>query len=245
MTSAKEKGVAIGSGKQEKVSSPPKRYFSKRIAERRIRILTEAFALLIDKGIDDFTLKELSQRAGVAEKTLYNNFGSKDEIIAKVFDYFMDSQSQRMEVANPLDIDDIIEKLSVRAVDFFHHREWARASNYLYFSTNSGEKTYRSLRDMTLIYLRPFLETHRDTGSLSAWVPVDMIEMQLANTAHGVAHDWLMNRLDDDLAPRALVFALLTIMVSVTQGELHEAIQERLAIQGQELKELFAARQLR
>ncbi len=225
-----------------KRSRQPGRYFSKKIAERRIRILTEALSLILDKGIDDFTVKELSLRAEVAEKTLYNTFGSKDAIIARAFDHFLEDQGRRMQEADPTDIDDIADKLAVRAADFFRQPEWARASNYLYFSFNSGEHTYRSLRDMALIYLRPFLKTHLDTEALSPWVPTEIIEMQLANIAHGVVHDWLMGRIGDDQAPRALVFGLLSIMMSVTRGTLHQAIHKRLSREGEKLQALRTPR---
>jgi AcrR family transcriptional regulator len=57
-------------------------YNSTLILERRERILREARLMIAEVGHENFSIRELAKRAGVAQKTLYNAFDSKDGIVS-------------------------------------------------------------------------------------------------------------------------------------------------------------------
>jgi AcrR family transcriptional regulator len=48
-------------------------------AERQ-RILAEALSIIAESGYEGLTMRRLGQRLGVAAKTIYNYFESKDEV---------------------------------------------------------------------------------------------------------------------------------------------------------------------
>ena len=58
------------------------RYASDAMAERRARILETARDMLVEEG-GKFTMRDLAKRSGVALATLYNIFGSQDELVAQ------------------------------------------------------------------------------------------------------------------------------------------------------------------
>lgn len=56
-----------------------------RIRERHHRAIIDAAASLLDtKGADGFTVEELARRAEVSRRTVFNHFGSVDEIVIAV-----------------------------------------------------------------------------------------------------------------------------------------------------------------
>ncbi|MBI5115766.1 TetR/AcrR family transcriptional regulator [Candidatus Poribacteria bacterium] len=57
---------------------------SKEVAAVRQRILDEALDIITDYGYDGFTMRKLADRQGIAAKTIYNYFASKDEIFLHV-----------------------------------------------------------------------------------------------------------------------------------------------------------------
>jgi TetR/AcrR family transcriptional regulator, cholesterol catabolism regulator len=63
-------------------------YNSTQILERRERILREARLMIAEVGHDNFSIRELARRAGVAQKTLYNAFDSKDGIVSSAIVQF-------------------------------------------------------------------------------------------------------------------------------------------------------------
>src|SRR3954453_14424586 len=56
-------------------------YDSVLMHERRQRILAETRRVIEEHGIENLSMRELCKRANVAQRTLYNAFGSKDLIV--------------------------------------------------------------------------------------------------------------------------------------------------------------------
>ena len=54
------------------------------INEVRLKILGEALNLISQHGYEGFSMRKLGQRLGIAAKTIYNYFESKDEIYLHV-----------------------------------------------------------------------------------------------------------------------------------------------------------------
>ena len=48
---------------------------------RRERIFNIAMRLIAEKGLEDFTISELAEEAGVTTPTIHNLFGKKSDII--------------------------------------------------------------------------------------------------------------------------------------------------------------------
>ncbi|WP_221796606.1 TetR/AcrR family transcriptional regulator [Aquisediminimonas sediminicola] len=61
---------------------PPQERLTPRQQERRARILDNARELVAEHGYDGVSMRTIARESGVTEKTLYNIFGSKDELIA-------------------------------------------------------------------------------------------------------------------------------------------------------------------
>ncbi len=223
---------------QDAEALPRKRrpYASPLIAERRHRILKQTLALIAEKGVDGFTLRQLSMRAEVAPKTLYNAFGDKETLIARAIDYYLDNQSETLPPVDLRNIDDIIAQLDGRCRDFIGKREWVRATNLLYFSFTIDDRIYQSLRSMALLYLHPCLELFARSGDLEDWVPVETVESQFASTVHGITHDWLMGRLPDAQFPDAVNYSLISAMVPLVREELRQTLIVRLRGLGARLK---------
>ena len=51
---------------------------------RRQQILSAADLVLIDVGVEDFTIDQVAERANIAKGTVYKYFKSKDEILAEI-----------------------------------------------------------------------------------------------------------------------------------------------------------------
>ncbi len=61
---------------------PPQERLTPRQQERRARILDNARDLVAVHGYDGVSMRTIARESAVTEKTLYNIFGSKDELIA-------------------------------------------------------------------------------------------------------------------------------------------------------------------
>lgn len=212
----------------QRASRKRKPYLSAAITERRQRILGATMALISECGIDGFNLGDLSRRAQVAQKTLYNSFGSKEALISAAFDYFLEEQGLRFPAHEIHDLEGIITQLHLRCRDFINNREWVRASNFLYFSLTIDDGIYQSLKKMSLIYIEHFYRlygSHPDFITSSAFY---YINLQMANVAHGTVHDWLMGRITDEAFADAVCFGVISTLLVVVKAQLRDDA-ERLA----------------
>ncbi len=63
------------------MGEPARAYNSPRLQARRENILRTARHLLAQHGYDGVTMHAIADEAGVVKKTLYNTFGSKDQLL--------------------------------------------------------------------------------------------------------------------------------------------------------------------
>jgi len=73
------------------------------LSERQIQIRDEATKLIASKGIQGFTIKNLSKAIGISEPGLYRHFESKVDILSNIliqFDEMADLLSERMKNEN-------------------------------------------------------------------------------------------------------------------------------------------------
>jgi AcrR family transcriptional regulator len=56
--------------------------------ETKQRILDEAIELISQKGYNGVSIRELARSVGIKESSIYNHYGSKDEILTAIFNLF-------------------------------------------------------------------------------------------------------------------------------------------------------------
>lgn len=64
--------------------------------ERQIEIMEAATQIIGQKGIQEFTTKNLAKDIGLSEAALYRHFKSKNEIMLGMLDYFMFEMRERI-----------------------------------------------------------------------------------------------------------------------------------------------------
>ncbi len=185
--------------------------------------------LIDEKGVDGFTILELSARAEVAQKTLYNAYGDKQTIIANAIDHSMRLLGEAIPPIDAGDIDSIISQLNEMCVRFIKRPKLVRATSVLYFSNSLDPRVYASLRTMALRYMTPCLRLYEHRGELLPWVSIPTIENQFANLAHSIDHDWATGRISDRNFPIAINFALLSSLAAVVKDPLRARLAVPLA----------------
>ena len=82
---------------------PLRKYASPRQKDRRQRILRSAAAHLAAKGLEALSMTGIAEASQVSVKTLYNLFGSRDELLLQAAaDTLVDlDQSQQIQLAQP------------------------------------------------------------------------------------------------------------------------------------------------
>ncbi len=175
-----------------------RRYDSPIMADRRRRILAEAQAIIDELGVEGFTIRELSRRAGVAQRTLYNQFGSKEDILASaIHDHFAGLLDALPPPPAPSDFEGHLRRIDALVDRTVELRRYATAMVGVFFSPTVDRRLYDTLRWIS------------GGGSVS-WVPeavrsdvlarlsaadVERLSTLLVNTGYANVTDWAAGRI--------------------------------------------------
>ena len=211
-------------------------YLTSSQADRVDRILAATNRLLVEVGVDKITMRQLAAESQVAAATLYNRFGSKDNIITlAVIDHFERSiqtiVSQVRDVGSPLD--HAVYSLKVVHAEAMREPAFPRALMKTYFKLESDrsmpERLYQALYQTWL----PIVTAMSDSKSLRPWFDVASLCTELCDCEMNVMGQWGLGIIPDDQLLDKLTFAVLAILLGASTGAQAEAVaklmQDRLA----------------
>lgn len=160
--------------------------------ERRRRILQASRDLLGEVGYAHVTMKGLADAAGVTAPTLYNTFGSKDELL---YEAVLEDYGSMLEEAGPASgvrgLERLIGVLEAAAQSMMLRPDYAKTLMESFRTRQSARPLGRALRLEGLQALVEAVEEMRSDGELEEWADPALLAMQISSTRRGVARDWL------------------------------------------------------
>jgi AcrR family transcriptional regulator len=220
--------TSFGAGDLSPHPDKPLLYFSAMIIARRRRLLKEARHMIADGGLDGFSIRKLCQRAGVAQRTLYNAFQNKDRLIAfairEAFDEFQayvrtgtDAESLQGWLSRTI----AINRRNLRV------RNYTKAVCAIYFAPTTPRDVWETLQDMSLRGNGEWLALRR--ADINPWIDLDHFGHSLANVQYATINDWCLGRLtDEEYLPR-LAENMLLMLIGVVHGTLAQEAAQYLA----------------
>ena len=210
-----KQAISHGESTPLRPSATRRKYASPLMHDRKQRILFEAQSLLDEHGVDGFTIRELSRRAGVAQRTLYNVFGSKEDIVSSAIEQHFAGLLTDLPAAPPSE--DIeanlrrIEAISLRTIGL---RRYATAMVGVFFSPSIDRRIYDSLRRISLSGTGDWVGRAETAKVLMKLSPQgrDRLTTLLMNVSYANVTDWAAGRISDsEMTLRAQVNHLLCI----------------------------------
>lgn len=192
--------------------------------------------MIAEVGIENFSVRRLCQRAGVAQRTLYNAFHNKDRLIALAISeaYNEFNRSVRYNTAADTLIGVIERTITVNRPNFLV-RNYAMAVVSLYFGLATPPDVWKTLREISISTVRPWLSAISTQQLSRPRVDVERFAGTMANLQYATLNDWCLDRHTDDEYMFRLVENMLLVIVGAVQGDtLNEAEQilTRLRISG-------------
>ena len=212
---------SFGRGDLSPHPDKPLLYFSPMILARRHRLLKEARHMIAEEGLDGFSIRKLCQRAGVAQRTLYNAFQNKDRLIAfAIREAFDEFQAYVRTESDPGSLAGLLSRTIAINRRNFRVRNYTKAVCAIYFAPATPRDVWETLQDMSLRGNNEWLDRHQD--DLAPWIDRDHFAHSMANVQYATINDWCLGRLsDDDYLPR-LAENMLLLIIGAVQGPLAE-----------------------
>lgn len=205
-------------------------YSSPLIQERRRRILKETRKLIAEKGLANFSVRELCKQADIAQRTLYNHFSSKERAAAlaikEAFDeirYHVHFKTSATTIEGMIDRAIAINSRNLRA------KNYALAVVTIYFSPTSTDDVWEVLQKMGTNGITELLESLAANGEIEDWADIEEVALTFSNTSFAIINEWCLGRLSDENYLRRVVDSLLFLLCGVCRGEARETAQRHLS----------------
>lgn len=218
-------------------ASSGRRYDSTGMRQRRARILKEAQLLLGEEGIEGFTITKLSRRADVAQRTLYNSLGSREEIIGRAISEHYASLTRLLPPFAGRTIDEYVNRASLISGFVVQLRSYASAMVSVFFSPNVDPRIYDRLNQIPEQAYGEVLALMEAAGI--ARPPSDrervLAARRMSHLSYALVSDWAAGRLSDDefraRSPLCPLWAYYPLMLPEARAHA-DALFERFTREG-------------
>lgn len=194
-------------------------YSSPAIRDRRRRILEETRNLIAEEGIGDFSMHELCKRAGVAKRTLYNAFQTRERLIAvAIHEYFTDYLARINYHSEVGTLRHNVERIIAVTRRNRKIRNYIRAILAIYFSPEVNFDIWETMHGMGTGPNLEWIRRLHARRQLQPWIDPDELADDLVRYEYATMNEWARGQLsNEEIIPR-LLLSYLTFMVGATRG---------------------------
>lgn len=212
------------------VSDRPQTYSSPAIMARRKRILEEARKIISEQGIAALSMSEIGQRAGVAKRTLYNAFQTRERLIAAAIQEYFDEYVGRISFVNPPGtMMHNLERMISVVQRNRQIRNYIKAIMAIYFSPEVDSDIWVAMHSMATRPNLEWMRTLQAKKQLQPWVDVNRLADDAVRFEYATINDWALGRIADDEIVVRLISSYLTFMLGATRGAARKEIEELLS----------------
>ena len=165
------------------------------LSDRQQQIIEESIKLIDKKGIQGFTIKNLSKEIGISEPAIYRHFESKFEILSTILDSFKQSLIQNQKTFRDKNIDPL-ERLRTFFNKVFETFTDNPALASVIFSEEifQNEKTLHekvtNIQNLNEKIVRSILEEMQVKQEMSRFADVEIITLMLFGSIRLLVKKW-------------------------------------------------------
>ena len=204
-------------------------YGSRRIFERRLRILEETQKLIAEKGFDKFRMRELCEHAEVAPHTIYKAYGSKERVIALAIRHQFESFETKYPLKYPRrSLEGVLERVIIGHATMLGMREYVKAVTSIYFSMTADGDLREAAGYNVMLTLLPWAKALQQRGCLRAGLTADDLVDHILRLKFTISLEWCKGDISDEDFLNRKVLAVLSSAAGFSCGSGAEEISEYL-----------------
>jgi len=175
------------------------------------------------------TMRALASEAGVAQATLYNIYGSKDDLILAALNDLLVGIDAQLQAMDPRPgIDRILGLAQITGAQIQQAPKYTEAMARALAGARAGDPLVDVLYIRTLPFLVENLQIAKDQGEIGAQVDIDLVARHLVGQAWGVVWLWIMGTVPLEAIVSERLRSDLMTLVGVTTGAARKRIERQL-----------------
>ena len=193
--------------------------FTQRQLVRRADILNAARQLIAERGYEGVNMRDLSRQSGVALKTLYHQFGSKDELLFVAVEEMFRAIYESIDEAN---IDKGIDRFSFiidKVVESMVDNETYARALFPFLTSQPRSSTFDLIRTQTY---RKAIDQISAENDFVPWVDIDLLCSTIFRLMGGTYAAWQRNELSLLVWADVEKLDICLCLASVTRGYTQE-----------------------
>lgn len=214
--------------------------------ERREHILEAARKLIGERGYDGITMRDLAARCRVSVPTLYNQFGSKDALLAAAVEtHFSSLLATSRDEQKWRGHERLVGVMGLCADNIVRLPRYNRSLLRAFMGARDTAPLEATLMSELSAEISIALDEMASRRQLADWIDRPVLGQQITGAAIATSVAWAVGALDDRGLRASMVHAAAGMVLGAARGAARTALEEELRAAQQALGETYASRSTR
>ena len=204
------------------MSTAAKAFLTVSQSARMERILTTTLRLIGEVGAERMTMRDIAAASQVSAATLYNRFGTKDNLVTIAVVEKFERSIRSVVAAHALDktpLEKIIYGLEVLAADILRSQMFAHAMIATFFKLDNDRQMPDQLLAAVRNTWRPAIEEMKKNRALRDWASVPLLVEEISDRTLAVVMRWAQQGFPRAELGHRLVYAVVSSVSAATRGK--------------------------
>jgi TetR/AcrR family transcriptional repressor of mexJK operon len=192
---------------------------------RRSQILVAARRMIVERGYEAVTIRDLASECGVSVPTLYNQFGGKDALLAEAIEeQFRESlHTEAFERAEP-GLERLLTVIDQSARQLLESATYSQRLLAAFSAIRSTTALQQKVGEAFVEVLIAELSVMQKRRQLLPWVDLPRLAGQLVSANIGIVVQWSSALLASDELQAAMRYAMGLVLLGVLRGAARDRV---------------------
>jgi AcrR family transcriptional regulator len=196
--------------------------------QRRVKIIDAAYSLLREVGVDEISVKMIADRADVSAATVYNLFGAKGAVMAKVYERDFEGFAAKVAAASaPNAIDAIFESIRIASDLYRNDPNFYRGMSIR--NPRAEPELVVSVQSPRRTFWQTLLELAIGQGDLSPDARIDLVSMAMLQLGGGAFGHWCADLITVDELELQTGYGIARLLLGMARPSGRAKLQRRIA----------------
>jgi len=192
---------------------------------RRSQILVAARRMIVERGYEAVTIRDLASECGVSVPTLYNQFGGKDALLAEAIEeQFRDSQQTEAFLRAEPGLERLLTVIDQSARQLLESATYSQRLLAAFSAIRSTTALQQKVGEAFVEVLIAELSVMQKRRQLLPWVDLPRLAGQLVSANIGIAVQWSSALLTSDELQPAMRYAMGLVLLGVLRGAARDRV---------------------